>query len=99
MDSYDPYYQLYPTQEQIDAYNAQFIPQKPVDDRVSIDASLMYNQGYLWNQPEMNVPRAMEQQEVFLVHPEQMMVPADLWQQQLVYSNASNAQYMENWDL
>lgn len=97
MDSYDAYYHQYVTQEQIDAYNAQFIPQKPVDECVAIDPSMTYNEEYFWNQVHNSIPGVMDHQAVLVVNPEQMVVPTDLWQQQVNYSNASNMQQYESW--
>lgn len=97
MDAYNPYSPLYLTQEQIDAYNAQFPPQKPIEEPVAIDPTQAYNQAYLWNQVDQSYVGMMEQQQYLVVQPEQTIISNDLWQQQLDYSNASNAQYLETW--
>ena len=80
------------------AYDAQDIHLKPIEDQVTpMDASLAYGQGYMWNQMD-NVTGVMGYQESFLVHQDQVVEPSPLWQPQLGYSDASNAQPFENWD-
>jgi hypothetical protein len=97
MAYYDPQYELYAANNQIDAYNMQYIPQKPNDEHVAMDASVAYNHGYMYN-PIHNVPGVMDHQEFFLVQQDQVVVPMELWQQQLDYSNATNAQQFESWN-
>jgi hypothetical protein len=97
MAYYDPQYELYPANNQSNAYNAQYIPQKPNEEYVPMDTSVVYNQGYMYT-PIHNVAGVMDHQEFFLVQQDQVVVPTELWQQQLDYSNATNAQQFESWN-